>query len=82
MAREDDLLIAFLSDPIIQENYGYELEKEGIKGFTLNKGLKSEIPIVKTIAIIVSKYKNQNTMNKANDTKVYEELINYLNKSL
>lgn len=68
--RNDDILKAFLSDPEIQEKYKIEA-----KDFqTLRIGLNSDIPIVRTISIVIDKLENQ--------AQSYNEIINYLNSTL
>lgn len=50
MARKDDILISFLEHDILKEKYGLTPEELPV---TVRDALKSNVPIIKAIAMIV-----------------------------
>lgn len=68
MAKNDNLLKAFLADPILKEKYGVDVENID----SLADAEKSEFPIVRVIAKIVK--------SGQDDQATYSEIINYLNE--
>lgn len=70
MAKKDNLLKAFLADPILKEKY--EVDADSID--SLAEAEKSDAPIVRVIAKIVK--------SGQEDQATYNEIINYLNETL
>lgn len=70
MANKDNLLKAFLADPILKEKYGIDADDIG----SLTEAEKSDVPIVRVIAKIVK--------SGQEDQPTYNEIINYLNEML
>lgn len=74
MAREDKILKAFLSDPIIKDKYGVDIENYQ----TIGQALSSNEPIVQVIAKIIQGMDSDNEMN---EKAIYQQVIGYLNRS-
>lgn len=70
MAKKDNLLKAFLADPILAEKY--EIDAESIN--SLADAERSDVPIVRVIAKMVK--------SGQDDQQTYTEIINYLNVEL
>ena len=71
MTRKDEQLKAFLSDPMLQKEYGIEPNKYK----TIGEALSSNEPIVWTIATLIDKEDHT-------EQNVYNEIVNYLNSTL
>lgn len=73
MARKDNILNDFLSHPLIGEKYGFVASA---KELTIREGLNSEIPIVKTISLIVDNLENS---SPTTDQTLRDIVTKYLN---
>ena len=70
MAKKDNLIKAFLADPLLKEKYDFNADSIN----TLAEAEVSDIPIVRVIAKIVK--------SGQVDQVTYTEIINYLNEVL
>jgi hypothetical protein len=76
MARKDDLLVSFLQHDILKkEEYG--LEADNIPQ-TVREALKSNLPIVKAIALIVD---NLEAAQPSTDATLRTIITTYLNEA-
>jgi hypothetical protein len=76
MARKDEIFKTFLEHPILTEKYNLsdnDLPK------SLAEGLQSDVPIVKSIALIVS---NLEVANPVNDSSLRNIVTSYLNAAI
>lgn len=75
MARKDDIFKSFLQHDIIKDKYDV---KESDLPASVREGLISEIPIIKSIAIIVEGLENSIPIT---DTALRISITQYLNDS-
>lgn len=73
MARGDEIMQSFLKHRIIREKYGLS-DKDLPK--KVHEGLKSSIPIVKVIALII---KDRDGATPSSYKKLYSDITKYLN---
>ena len=75
MARKDDILQSFLEHDIIKDKYG--LEKKDLPK-TVREALTSEIPIIKTIGLVVE---NLEAATPTTDNALRNLITQYLNEA-
>jgi hypothetical protein len=75
MARKDEILISFLKHDILKEKY--ELKEHELPK-SLREGLVSEVPIVKSIALIVDCLEGPIPFT---DKALRNSIIQYLNEA-
>jgi hypothetical protein len=73
MARKDDILQSFLGHDILKNKYQLDLSK---LPDTVREALKSPIPIVKSIALIVEGLESQPAIT---DKALHLQITQYLN---
>ncbi len=73
MARKDEIFKSFLQHSILKENY--VIKKTELPS-TVREGLKSEIPIVKSIALIVDGLESPTQIT---DAALRNSITQYLN---
>jgi hypothetical protein len=73
MARKDEIFKSFLQHGILKENY--RIKKTDLPS-TVREGLKSEIPIVKSIALIVDGLESPTQIT---DAALRNSITQYLN---
>jgi hypothetical protein len=76
MARKDDILKTFLSHELLENKY--ELELEDLPK-TVREALKSDIPIVKAIALIVEGLEGTSPVT---DSVLRNQVTQFLNETL
>ena len=74
MARKDDLLKSFLTHELLENKY--EIKKEDLPK-TLRDALKSDIAIIKSIALIVEALDGTSPVS---DTVLRNQVTQYLNE--
>lgn len=74
MARKDDIFLSFINHPKIEKDY--EINPKDLPG-NLQDGLKSEKPIIRTIALII---KNSEGNSAINDKALNNLIRQYLNE--
>jgi hypothetical protein len=76
MARKDEIFKTFMEHPILQEKYSID-ERSVPK--TVAEGITCDIPMVKSIALIVS---NLEVPAPVNDNTLRTIVTNYLNTAI
>lgn len=76
MAKKDEILQSFLTHKLLETKYG--LSREDIPK-TVREALKSEIPIVKAIALIVEGLNGHSTVT---DSALRIQVIQFLNEAI
>ena len=76
MARKDEIFKTFLTHDLLKEKYG--LAEKDLPD-TVGKGLQSDTPIIKSIALIVQ---NSEAPNVANDSTLRNIVTTYLNTAI
>jgi len=71
MARRDDIFGSFLEHPVLKEKYEIEPQELSI---SLAQGLQSDIPIIKSIAIIVDALEGKPISESALRNKITQYL--------
>lgn len=75
MARKDEILSSFLNHDLLRSKYGL---KESDIPSTLRQALLSEVPIIRTIALIVDKLESSETTR---DNDLRNVVTQYLSQS-
>lgn len=73
MGKNDEILHAFLSNPLLISNY--DINSDDIT--TVQEAMHSDKPVIRAIAIMIMK-----ASNDVGEQQVYNEIINYLNTTL
>jgi hypothetical protein len=76
MARKDEILCSFLKHEML--NLKYELKKSEIPS-TVRDALKSDIPIIKAIALIVEGLESPTQIT---DSALRNQIIQFLNEAI
>jgi len=74
MASRDDILKVFLSHELLQSKYQLKLEE---MPNTVSEALHSDIPIVKTIALIVNAIHNTPAVTDSELRNTVNQYLNY-----
>lgn len=72
MARRDEILKTFLEHEKLKDEY--KISKKDIPK-TVREGLNSEVPIIRTISIIIEKLESSKS---SRDIDIYNAVTNYL----
>jgi hypothetical protein len=75
MAKEDEILTAFMSHPLLKEKYG--IKEEELPN-TIKNGMSSKYPIIVAITNIV---KGQQRIPAVTDSEIQRQLFEILNKT-
>lgn len=75
MARKDDIICSFLTHSLLQTKY--ELKETEIPT-SLKQALSSQVPIIRTLALIVDKLESTEQIK---DTDLRNLITQYLNQS-
>ncbi len=76
MARKDDILKSFLTHDLLENKY--ELNRNELPN-TVSEALKSDIPIVKAIALFIEELEKSPT---ATDNELRNSVLQFLNTAI